>query len=119
MSSLGIRRDIAWLAHEDWLEQYRRRKRAHQRQGQQFAHAGSAGVVGKPQAAERSGGGERAEDHGASEARRQELRLSLAPCHDVVDLEGDADAEQQRQRDDIGEIERKTCLLYTSPSPRD
>ena len=32
--------------------------------------------------------------------------LPLTPRHDVIDLEGDADAQQQRQRDDIGEIER-------------
>ena len=34
------------------------------------------------------------------------LRAARAPRHDVIDLERDADAEQQRQRDDVGEIER-------------
>ena len=29
-----------------------------------------------------------------------------APCHDVVDLERDADAQQHRQRDDVRIIER-------------
>jgi hypothetical protein len=31
----------------------------------------------------------------------------LPPRHDVVDLERGADAEQQRQRDDVGEIRRQ------------
>ena len=48
---------------------------------------------------------ERAEQHGAGQGRLQQVGVAVAPGHDVVDLEGHADAEQQRQRDDVGEIE--------------
>ena len=36
----------------------------------------------------------------------KQIGLPGPPRHDVVDLECDADAEQQRQGDDVGEIER-------------
>jgi hypothetical protein len=35
------------------------------------------------------------------------LGLPLAPGHDVINLESHADAEQERQCDDIGEVERQ------------
>ena len=61
----------------------------------------------QPQAAEGGCRGERAEDHRSRETRLQQRGFSLPPRHDVVDLERDPDAEQQRQRDDVGEIQRK------------
>ena len=67
-----------------------------------------ARMARQPQAAERGRGRHGAEDHGAGEARLQQPGLARAPGHDVVDLERDADAEQQRQRDDVGEVERQT-----------
>ena len=60
----------------------------------------------QPKAAERGRRGQRAPDHGPRQARLQQVGLPGPPRHDVVDLEGDADAEQQRQRDDVGEIQR-------------
>ena len=77
-----------------------------QRQRQQLAHAGGAGMARQPEAAERGRRGQRAPDHGARQARLQQVGLPGPPRHDVVDLERDADAEQQRQRDDVGEIQR-------------
>ena len=37
----------------------------------------------------------------------QQVGPAGAPRHDIIDLERDADAEQQRQRDDVGEVERQ------------
>jgi hypothetical protein len=37
----------------------------------------------------------------------QEIRLALSPRQHIIDLEGDADAEQDRQRDDIGIVDWK------------
>ena len=44
-------------------------------------------------------------EHGSREARLQEVRLTATPGNDIVDLEGDADSEKKRQRDDVGEIQ--------------
>ena len=45
--------------------------------------------------------------HRPRQHRLQQPGLPLAPRHDVVDLERHADAEQKRQRDDVGEVERQ------------
>ena len=73
----------------------------------------------QPQAAEGGRGGQRAEDHGARQGRLQQAGLTGPPRHDVVDLERDADAEQQRQRDDVGEVElRARSARRFRASPR-
>ena len=39
---------------------------------------------------------------------------------EVINLKQGVDAAEERARTDLGMIgERETCLLYTSPSPRD
>src|SRR5207249_8335576 len=43
----------------------------------------------------------------ARQRRLQQVGSARAPRHDIVDLEGDADAEQQRHRDDVGKVERQ------------
>ena len=43
--------------------------------------------------------------NGSRQARLQKLGLSRPPRHDVVDFEGDAHAQKQRQRNDVGEIQ--------------
>lgn len=53
----------AGRTHENRLEQHRRGQRADQRQRQKLAHARSARMIGEPQAAESSGGGERTKEH--------------------------------------------------------
>ena len=40
--------------------------------------------------------------------RLQEVRPARAPRNDVVDLEGDANAEKKRQRNDVGKIQLQT-----------
>ena len=62
-------------------------------------------MVGQPQTAKCSCGGHGAENHSAGEARLQQRRFSRPPRHDVIDFERDADAQQQRQCDNIGKIE--------------
>ena len=61
----------------------------------------------QPQAAKGRRRRHRAEDNGARQRRLHERGSAAPPRHDVVDLECDADAEQQRQRDDVREIERQ------------
>ena len=61
----------------------------------------------QPQAAKRCRGGHRAEDHCPAQRRLHQRGAATTPGHDVVDLEGDTDAEQQRQRDDVGEVQRQ------------
>ena len=87
------------------LKEHGGRKRRHERERHQLAHARCSGMVRKPQAAE--GGGRRAgaEENSSSQARLQKVRLSRPPRHDVVDFEGDPYAQEQRQRDDVGEIQ--------------
>ena len=38
----------------------------------------------------------------------EQASLPGAPSHDVINLECDADTEEQRQRYDVGKIERQT-----------
>ena len=90
---------------ESRLEEDSGRKGRQQRQGHQLAHARCARVMRETQAAERDGRRAGAEEDGARQARLQEVRFPRAPRNDVVDLEGDADAEKKRQCDDVGEIE--------------
>jgi len=63
-------------------------------------------MLRKPQAAERCSRGQGAPNHSAGEARLQQVRAARAPSRDVVDFKGHADTQEQRQRDDVGEIER-------------
>src|SRR5215469_2836445 len=93
-------------SHQGRLEQNRRRHRAEQSQRHQFAHARGSWIAGQPQAAERSGLGHGAENHGSCQGRLHERCFSAAPGHDVIDFKGDADAEQQRQREDVGKVQR-------------
>ena len=62
----------------------------------------------QPQAAERRPCGQRAEDHRARQARWQQLAFPRSPGHHEIDIECDADAEQERQCNDVLEIERQT-----------
>ena len=48
-----------------------------------------------------------AEDHSPHQARLQHGGLAGAPGEHEVDVEGDADAKQQRQGNDVGEIQRQ------------
>src|SRR5712671_5389562 len=63
----------------------------------------------QPQAAECGCSGGGTEDNSAGQARLEELGAAGAPRENIVDLESNADAEQQRQRNDVGEIERQPC----------
>ena len=77
------------------------------------------GIARRPHATERNRVGHGAEYHRSGQSRLQQAGLPGAPCHDVVDLERDADAEQQRERDDVGEIEREADPARKFPaSPR-
>jgi hypothetical protein len=62
-------------------------------------------VAGQPQAEESRRRRHRTEDDGTRKARLEQAGLAGSPGHDVVDLECHADAEQQRQGDDVCEIE--------------
>ena len=64
-------------------------------------------MVRQPQAAECRSGGERAEDHRAGQARLQQLAPPRSPRRNEVNIERDADAEQEGQRDDVFEVERQ------------
>ena len=96
---------LALRRQESGLEEDGGGERRHERERHQLAHARRSRMVRKPQAAE--GGGRRAgaEENGSRQARLQEVRLARPPRHDVVDFEGDPDAQEQRQRDDVGEIQ--------------
>jgi hypothetical protein len=59
------------------------------------------------QAAECGRGGERAEQHCARGPGLQWVVDPHAPVHHEVDVEGDTHAQQQRQGDDVREIERQ------------
>ena len=77
-----------------------------ERDHQQDAHAGGARMVRQRQRPERDACRQPAEQHAARQARRLGIALAAPPCHDQVDVERHADAEHQRQCDDIGEVER-------------
>ena len=74
--------------------------------------------MGEPQAAEGDGRGARAEEDGPRQTRLQEVRPSRTPRDDVVDLEGDANAEKKRQRNDVGKIRLQTRANTGSTSRR-
>ena len=76
-------------------------------EAEQLAHARRPGMVGEPKAGESRRRGGSAEQHGARERGGEQARLAATPGEHVIDLEGDADAEQQRQRNDVGEVERE------------
>ena len=59
---------MARVTHQSWLEQSRRRERADQRQRQQLAHAGNAGMRREPEAAKRGCRHHRTEKHRARQA---------------------------------------------------
>lgn len=44
----------------------------------------------------------------ARQRRLQQPGLPGAPRHDIINLEGDTDAQQKRKRDDIGEVDRQS-----------
>jgi hypothetical protein len=99
---------FARRSHQRRLEQGRGGERAEQRQRQELAHAGGAGMGGEPEAAERRCRHQRAEQHGARQRRLQKICFAAAPrCH-VIDLESDADPEQHGQRDDVGIVQGKS-----------
>lgn len=87
------------------LEENRRGKGRDERQGHQLAHAGGARVMRKPKAAECGSRRAGAEQNGARQTRLQEVDVARAPRHDVVDFEGDADAQKKRQRDYVCKIQ--------------
>src|SRR5689334_11342987 len=95
-----------WPAHQGGLEVHCRCHRADESQSHQFAHAGGGGIAGEPQAAERACSSERTEDHGSRQGRLHQRGFPAAPSHDIINLERDADPEQQRQCNDIGEVQR-------------
>ena len=64
-------------------------------------------MAGQPQTAESGRRRQRAEEDRTREAGLQQVGPARPPGRHVIDLEGDADAEQQRHRDDIGEVERQ------------
>ena len=97
--------DLARRSHQGGLKQHSRRQCANQRHGHQPAHARHAGIARHPEAAECRCSRQRAEEDSAGQARLQQIDLPPAPRLDIVDLEGDTDAEQQRQGDDVGEIQ--------------
>ena len=103
-----MRLDLAWLPHQNRLKQHGRGHGAGEGQRHHLSHARHARVVGGPHAAESRRIGHGAEHHGPRQCRLQQSGFAGAPGHDVVDLERHPDAEQQRKRDDIGEIELRT-----------
>ena len=72
-----------------------------------LGEADYASLIRPTGSAERRSGRHGAKDHSASEDRLQKGGLSRPPRHGGVDFECDTDAQQQRQGDDIGEIQRK------------
>ena len=99
-----------------WLRRLRQQGRTEQqgdeqlpgqRDHQQPAHAGGAGMARQPKRAEGRRRRHGAEDHGPHQARLKHGRLAGAPGEHEVDVEGDADAEQQWQGDDVGEVQRQ------------
>jgi hypothetical protein len=86
--------------HEQRAE-YRHR----QRQRQQPTHLGRADIGRQPQAAKRAHRRQRTEHDPACGRRLQVIGKTGAPVHHKIDVERDADPEQQRQRDDVGVIE--------------
>src|SRR5579862_1248061 len=107
----GSRR--AWVcqssrSHECRLKEQRRGERPYQGDHEELAHAGRPGMTRSPEASEAGSGRERAEEYPARQTRCQQVRSARAPRHDEVDVECDADPEEQGQGDDVREIERLT-----------
>jgi len=76
------------------LEDQRTDQRPEQRDHEDLAHPGGAGVVGEPEAAEGGTSGKRAEQHGTGEAGLQQVAGAVAPGHHEVDVKGDAHPEE-------------------------
>jgi hypothetical protein len=91
------------------------------RGGHHSAHARQAGITRDPKAAERSARRQGAENNGAGQARLEQIGLTRPPCLDIIYLEGDSDAEQQWQRDDVRKIERQVekSAQFQRHHPRD
>jgi hypothetical protein len=99
------RHSLTLGGQQGWLEDDGGRKGRHQAQSHELTHARCAWMMREKKAAECSGRRTSAEKDGARQARLQKPRLTGAPCHDVIDFEGDTDAQKKRKRDDIRKIE--------------
>ena len=65
-------------------------------------------MAGEPKRSEGGSGGSRTQEDGSRERRFQKPSHARAPRHHEVNVEGDADAEYQRQRDNVGEVHRQS-----------